>query len=137
VRELRGETESVVHDLLPLREKARARRAFFFFYSISSEYQVRTDFLPDFGGNFGVEVLLYHGLLLSSGAAGLDTISTERGISACSLAGSGDSNASATRESADLSDRKAVSGEVCGSSLGKRYRGQYSNRHAMRRDWHH
>jgi hypothetical protein len=46
-------------------EKARARRAFFFFYPISSEYQVQLDFLPGFGGNFGVEVVLYQALLLS------------------------------------------------------------------------
>ena len=47
------------------KEKARARRAFFFFHSISSEYQVQTDLLPDFGWYFGVEVVLYQALLLS------------------------------------------------------------------------
>jgi hypothetical protein len=48
-----------------------------FFYSISSEYQVWTDLLPDFGRNFGVEVFLYQRLLLSSVGEGLDKISTE------------------------------------------------------------
>ena len=56
----------------PGTEKARAKAGFFFFYSISSEYQVRTDLLPDFHRNFGVEVLLYQRLLLSSGREGLD-----------------------------------------------------------------
>jgi hypothetical protein len=66
----------------PATEKARARRAFFFFYSIGSEYQVRTGLLPGFGGYFGMEVVLYQRLLLWSGARGLDRISTNGGKSA-------------------------------------------------------
>jgi hypothetical protein len=58
--------------------KARVGRAFFFFYSISSEYQVWMDLLPDFGGYFGVEVFMYQRVLLSSERQGLDKISTER-----------------------------------------------------------
>jgi hypothetical protein len=40
-------------------EKARARRAFSFFHSIGSEYQIRMDLLPGFRGSFGGELLLY------------------------------------------------------------------------------
>jgi len=59
------------------KKKAALGAAFFFFYPISSEYQIRADLLPDLGRYFGVEVLLYHSLLLSFGREGLDRISTE------------------------------------------------------------
>jgi hypothetical protein len=50
--------------------KAAFGAAFFFFYSLFLEYQVRVDLLPDWGGYFGGEVLLYQGLLLWSGGEG-------------------------------------------------------------------
>ena len=59
--------------------KSKSPRAagFFSFSILSSEYQVQRDLLPVFGGNFGGEVLMYQGLLLSSGRPGLDTFSTK------------------------------------------------------------
>jgi hypothetical protein len=50
--------------------KSRLIGGFFFFHSISSEYQVQTDLLPGFRRYFGVEVVLYQTLLLSSEGEG-------------------------------------------------------------------
>jgi hypothetical protein len=50
-----------------LKEKPPGEGGFLLFYSLFSEYQVQTDFVPDFHRNFGVEMLLYQGLLLLSG----------------------------------------------------------------------
>ena len=76
------ETRSLRRGLLlfaPLiPRKKPASRAFSFFHSISSEYQVCVGLLPDLRGYFGVEVLLYLCLLLSFDGEGLDTISTMR-----------------------------------------------------------
>ena len=68
--------------LLRSIEKPPLRRLFSFFYSISSEYQVQTDLLPNFGRDFGVEVFMYQRSLLSFGRGGLDRISTGAGKSA-------------------------------------------------------
>ena len=62
-----GHRAQVAGDRLQgLRAKGKAafEAAFFFFYSISSEYQAGADLLPGLGGYFGGEVLLYQRLLL-------------------------------------------------------------------------
>jgi hypothetical protein len=61
--------------------KGRLRRPSggeFSFYPLFSEYQSERGLLPNSGRYFGLEVVLYQQLLLSSGPEGLDTISTER-----------------------------------------------------------
>jgi hypothetical protein len=47
-----------------------------FSFPLFSEYQTQRGLLPGLGRYFGVEVVLYQRLLLSSGGEGLDTIST-------------------------------------------------------------
>jgi hypothetical protein len=64
------------------KEKAALLAAFSVSTPLLSEYQVQLDLLPDFERNFGVEVVLYQRLLLSSGREGVDRISTEGGRSA-------------------------------------------------------